>query len=145
MPYSKKKYSYRKKRPYPSYKVMRNIAQSVVNKNVETKRYTHEYNATAVAVGASSPIDADLYSMGQGDTPNSRTGNRIIATGVHGSLNVVTADTTNIVRLILYIPRDTDDNLSTDALEVYQQIDPDKYTILFDKTVTVGTYNPLRS
>jgi hypothetical protein len=70
-------------------------------------------------------------------TQNDRVGNLIKATGIYGKFVVTAGDTSNIVRVIFYIPKSATDTLS--GVSVQSLIDLDLYTILSDKYYAIGT------
>lgn len=111
-----------------SRKQMRSIAQKVVNKNLETKFRTISYVQTDVA---STGTTGDLCYIAEGSSQNERTGNQIRVTGIHFPYYVQCTDTTNVVRVIFYKPKDPNDTLTSTG--IYTNLDVDKYIIYHDK------------
>lgn len=105
----------------------------------ETKQVDHTWNAVAVS-DSGGPISEEMCSIAQGLTQNTRVGNRLTITGMYGNLQIIGADTTNIVRVVFYIPHDVDTTLS--GLNTYGLVDQDQVTVLYDRTFVTGTGGP---
>lgn len=112
---------------------LKKLIQSVVSKNIETKQIDQSFNGVSVP---DTGITYSLSAVATGDTQNSRQGNAITVTGVYGNIILQASDATNIIRCIMYISHDTDDLISVSH---YGLVDQDKYTVLMDKYITVGT------
>lgn len=125
------------------YSKVKTIANAVVKKNIETKYISFNPNAGVISNNAiGSSLTVDLNTMGTGSGPSTRTGNQVRTTGYHGKFVVTGADATNIVRFVLYIPKNTGDDLKLDGTEVYSDIDQDKYTVLKDFFVSTSANGP---
>lgn len=111
-------------------KQMRSIAQTVVNRNIETKFRVITYTEDNIP-DSSSPVTGDLTYIAEGNTQTTRTGNQIRVTGIHFPYWVQCSDTTNIVRVIIYKPKDPNDTLT--GVTPYTLLDSDKFIIYHDK------------
>lgn len=123
---------------HPSQRTaVKKIVQKTINRNSETKFRLISYNGQAITDTARTPINILLQNITQGDSQTQRQGNQIIVTGLFFSLTFLYADDTNIVRLIIYMPKDITDDMATDTISVNTAIDLDKYTVLEDRKVFV--------
>lgn len=119
---------------------VRAIASSVVKKNSETKHKTFEYNVQSISDSATgNVVDQALNAIAGGSGKSQRTGNAVFLSGLNGKFVIAGADTTNIVRVVLYIAKDVDDTLTADGVEVYNAIDLDRFTVLSDFFVTTSS------
>lgn len=125
-----KKRKFKKKRGNFASKV-----RKVMYKTLETKQTSLSFNATAIQDPGRTPITANL-AVDQGDTQNTRTGNSIMLTGLIFNYQIIAADTTNIVRILLYIPHDVD---FVHSVNTYQLTDQDTSTTLAERFVVVST------
>lgn len=114
--------------------------QKIIQRNQETKMILHSYDTTVQDTGR-TPVTTNLNDCAQGDDQNHRTGNQILCTGMYGQFVITYADTTNLVRLVIYMPHDTDDEFTT--LTPISFYDMDKHTVLYDKTFAVGSGGPM--
>lgn len=109
------------------------VVQKMISGNQETKLRTVTYNETAIEGASGTPLNSQLTAISQGDDQTDRTGNLIFATGIYARFAVTGADSTNKIRMMFYIPKDSDDSL--DGSDIHSAIDLDKYTILFDRVL----------
>ena len=117
-------------------KSLRTYVQKAISSNQETKQRDLTWDAVSIQDVGRSPIDGTLNDLSQGDTQNSRDGNQVHITGIYGKFVVTGADTTNIVRYILYIPKDPSDTLTGMSIDIHHLIDQDRFTILYDRNIT---------
>lgn len=125
---------YKKKRMYRPSKALRTYVQKTISANQETKQRDLSWDAVSIQDAGRSPITAVINDLAQGDTQNTRDGNQVRITGLYGKFVVTGADSTNIVRFIMYIPKDQTDALS--SVDIHTLIDQDSYTVLYDRTIT---------
>lgn len=136
-----------KKNNLSSEKKMKKIAQAVLDKNAETKRREFEYDALAptnITDIAAAPIDQNLTSIGGGTGLNGRIGNVIRLTNLSVKLLIEAHTASAVIRCIVYRPRKGVDNFTAaggPTYDVYQTIDKDRYTILYDSRFGVSTTN----
>lgn len=115
----------------------------------ETKWIETDYTGANIAQPAYNAVTDDtLYLVPQGDTQHSRNGHAIKATGMYGKMLVrwQTGDQNSLYRIIMYIPRNVDDDLSNHGgpgvpLSTVGQIDADRFTVLSDRTMTISAPN----
>lgn len=119
----------------PSKAIKKYIAQAL-RKDKERKYVA--YDADAVAISTTGTT-IDLSDIATGDGVNTREGHEIFATSIQGRYVVLAGDANNIVRFILYSKKDT--SAADLAVDTNDFIDPDQFTIYFDKIVTTGTGN----
>lgn len=118
-------------------------ARSVVNKKAEKKQKKVESVGTIPLTG----IDTNMCSISAGTGETQRIGNKFTATGFYHKL-VATHNYSNtqheMVRVIAYIPKNVNDSLSTEATppSVNDEIDYNKYTVLYDRKVCLNQYRP---
>lgn len=123
-------------------KRLKSIVQGMINKNKETKfRQEQSISVNVGDVSAAATNHRTINAIATGDDENTRQGNAIYIRSfwMRGTLQL--ADTSNVLRIILYTPKNPDDSLSN-ALDWNQHPDQDKFIVWRDKTITVDTYNP---
>lgn len=113
----------------------KNQVQRMIQGNQETKRLDVAWNGVSIPSGGIGAYTINLINLSQGPGEQQRVGDQIFITGMYGRFQITGADATNIARVLIYIPRDTDDVLS--SIETYQDPDPSLYTVLYDRTVTL--------
>lgn len=141
MPFvSDKKKRYRKKDPKKGLKKM---ITSVIRSTAETKKLELSYSGTSISTTITDSSFMD--SISQGTAITERIGNDVYVTGLHGRYFFVTGDTTQIIRMILYIPKRADVTLSTQTQDtVTSIIDPTNFTVLLDRLLVLSTYQPIK-
>lgn len=118
-------------------KNIKKYVQSKIEANQETKHLNYTYN-TSVTDEIRTPLDTLLVDVDQGDTANQRSGNQLFVTGIYGRFAFRQADTTNLIRVILYIPKDPSDSLTSGLVDYIGAVDLDRFTVLSDKLVNVN-------
>lgn len=117
------------------------LVRNVVNKQAETK-----YHLITPAGGPGEtfdnniPYENHLTQVAVGTGPSARVGNQIKLTGMYGKLflvNATGASPTTLCRVILYIPKEANDTLA--GLSYYSPPDQDRFTILKEQFLTIGT------
>lgn len=141
MPYGryarKKGYRRRKRRNYSGVK---KLIQRTINSNLETFHKDFEIDTTIHDEGR-TPYSIALNGVATGDSASTRTGNQITVTGIYGKFVLTGSDTTNIVRIILYIPKNPTEEIST--ISITALLDVDKFTVLSDKLYNLSTSGPI--
>lgn len=132
MPFKRKRRPYRRRRGIS--KSLRTYVQKTISANQETKQRDLSWDAIGIQDAGRTPLNAVINDLAQGDTQNTRDGNQVRITGFYGKFVVTGADSTNIVRFILYIPKDQSDSLS--GIDIHSLIDQDSFTVLYDRTIT---------
>lgn len=104
--------------------------------------------ASSVAPAYDGPTDDTLYLVPQGTSQHERVGHSIKATSWYGKMLVRwdTGDVNALYRMVMYIPRNADDDLSNHggagvALSTIGQIDADRFTVLSDRSFTMSAPN----
>lgn len=131
MPPKKKRNNF-KKGKYLDAKIKR-----VIQKNIETKFVVWPYDTTVQDPGR-TPLDNNLADISTGTTPNTRIGNQIHLTGLHAKFMCRQVDTTNLVRMVLYIPKDPTDTMRAAGVDYLEAIDLDRFTVLYDKLLNMN-------
>lgn len=124
-----------------SRKTKRSFTQKVqqqINRNLERKHVGNTLNAISYDT---TGTNYELTTLAQGDDTNQRTGREVRATSFRFDAVMHYADTTNIIRVILYIAKDNDDTLS--GTTVYSLIDHDSFHVLHDEYYAVGNSGPM--
>lgn len=123
--------------PKRNAKKSNNFAKKV--KNVlyavsETKHNNLSLDTVSIQDVGRTPLNYTLNDVALGNQQSQRDGNQILVTGIYGKGVIQFPDTYNIVRMILYIPKDSDHKLGTDdTIDVPTLLDQDRYTILEDR------------
>lgn len=123
--------------------VTRAQVQKMINSNIETKFHTNSWSSSGIQDVGRTPIDADLNNVAVGTGAANREGHQISLTGLYGKFVVTGADATNIVRVILYIPKDPTSSLSSvGGIGISTLIDQDRFTVMYDKYFTTTSNGP---
>lgn len=116
---------------------VRRYVQSKIKSNAETKRV----NSNVVDLDISSTqSDIDILNLSKGTEYYERIGDKINVTGFYGKFQMIGGDATNVIRVILYIPRDP--SLTLTGANTYGIIDPAVATILYDRLHTTTLNGP---
>lgn len=122
----KRKMYKRRRKTVPKH--IRQFVQSKINVNQETKHV----NSNVVSLGISSTAtNVDVLNIAQGTDRFERVGNDIRVTGFYGRFQMIGGDATNVIRAIMYIPKDPSATLT--GANTYGLIDPNVATILYDR------------
>lgn len=116
---------------------VKDYVQMQINRNLERK---HIGNTLNIVGYDTAGTNYNLNSISQGDDTNQRTGREVRVTSFRFDGVLAYADTTNVVRIILYMPKDEDDTLV--GTTVYSLLDHDSFTILSDKLYGVTSAGP---
>lgn len=134
---------YKKKRYNRSNsKNLKKVIRSVMYKEMETKHNSTTYNQVAVSTAALGT--ARLYhvtGVTQGSGNTNRDGHQIRLSGMYMNLMYAAADTTNILRVIVFRYKGRYD-VNPITEEVYSILDLDDYDIKYDKTHVVSANGP---
>ena len=103
----------------------------------ETKSRVLSYDAVDINDVAAAPIQTGISAVAQGISQNQRIGNSIRLTGFYSKFVVASADSSNIIRFILYFPRNPADTLA--GTDIHTLIDQDKFNVIYDRYHVVGT------
>lgn len=125
MPYKKK--SYRRKGGLKKY------IKKVVARSQETKTHLINY-ANAIPDSGRTPLSNQLADISQGLNQSTRVGNSITLTSLKYDWFFTGADSTNSLRVIIYVPKDPTDLMSSVAFNAAPDLD--RYTILRDMFIT---------
>lgn len=133
-----RKFRYKRRRVYRRpglYRQINYICQRRIEKNQETHFGYNSLSAVGIYDNARSGRSYELTDIDQGDTQYTRTGNSIFVTGFYFRGYLTCADTTNLVRVIMYIPKDPSSVL---APSPQSNLDMDVCTIIYDKLFTLA-------
>ncbi len=118
-------------------KNLRKIIKKAVANQLETKTAVTNY-ANSITDGGRSPLTNAVADVGTGVTQATRIGNSTKVTSIKYDWFFTGADSTNSIRVIIYIPKDPTVILS--SLAFNQAPDLDSFTILKDMFIcTEGT------
>ncbi len=126
---------YNKKNKKNNKTSLKTMIQKQIEKNLETKQVAYTYTNNPIGDQARTPFDVNLTAITEGDGQNNRTGNQIRITGFHAKFTYQAADSTNRIRVVLYIPHDAQNVLSTTTVD--SLIDQDKHTVLYDEVINL--------
>lgn len=129
---------------------LRRVIQRVIDKNLEKK---FNYTLLTNQLVANTGTNFDISQVAVGDSQLTRTGNQCRITGMYGQFTITPNGSTllanpviyvYIVRVLIYIPKEATDTITTLAFNA--ECDPDKYNVLIDKSYPVtfsgGVYAP---
>lgn len=117
----------------PSARAVARIAKRVVQSEQETKLQSFANVQQKIQPESGIPVDQQLCQVVQGPSQNNRIGSQITVTGLYMRNLMEGFSPGDIMRLVLYVPRDPTDTLSADTITVGSLIDFDKYTVLYDR------------
>lgn len=125
-------------------RLIKALANQVVQRNLETKFKDNEYNGTSVGTVLGGTVDDDLILVAQGTGASARDGDVINLTGFTVEGHITAGDNSNVVRVIIYIPKDPTDKISTETTpyDIYHDVDLNKFAVLHDKRYPCGIYMP---
>lgn len=112
--------------------------RNVVKKMAETMTITAQINDTVDTVG-NNYLPCQIAT---GDGQQNRSGNMIQLQSFHAKFRVTHADTSNVLRFVLYMPHDVDYTLSGVGIDTPLEID--EFTVLSDRLIACDTYNPVK-
>lgn len=153
-PYRKKRFMKRfKRKDYRMAKIAKQVAQKVVNRNVETK---HDYSSQTGIDVLALATDIQLTQMTTGTMDNDIIGSKCRLTSLYISYTLALGDSTNYVRLLVF--QDKHQNLTTpnfqsqifinslvNPIGALYNVDvvPSRYSILYDKVVALDSDDPI--
>lgn len=132
-----------RKRVYRRRPLTSRTVKAIVNKTVQKRSETKFKilsQTTPFALVAGTALDLDITDLGQSVTQNGRIGNQVRWSGIYTKF-AVQSETTMVsqVRIIMYIPYDSDDTLGI-GISPMSLIDEDRFTILYDKTMSLNAH-----
>ena len=133
-------------RRYPSKKTVKKIVKYELAKNMETKFLAIAENGRSIIPpGALNATEYKLNNPTQGIAQSQRIGSQIKHTGLYMRGNFTNLGNNNVIRMIMYIPKDSDDSMQTETYSINTIVDTDKYTVLMDRLYTVNTQYPIKN
>lgn len=122
--------------------------QKIVREMAETKRYlwNNINSAIGLAGGAPNALEYNMTaSIIQGDSNSTRDGSQILYTSVYCNLQITFPDSTNNVRMIVYVYNGphTATPLINKAVSASTYWEPAGFQVLHDKVYTGGTGGPV--
>lgn len=124
-------------------RIARAAALRAVQRQAEKKQKEMELTGTIAQSGA----DLNPVSISTGTSATQRIGDKCSVTGMYYKL-IAEHNYNNtqheMVRVIMYIPKNTTDSMSTEVQPpgVNDNIDFNKYTVLYDRKVCLNQYTP---
>ena len=119
----------------------------VVKRSVETKYY----DVTQSDSPSTTPTITQINTVSQGDGADNRDGNVIFGTSLMLRGNVAVADTTNIVRVIVFVDKNSNGSaptasnilqVSTDPKSPINIVNRHRFHVLRDMQFSLSTYGP---
>lgn len=119
---------------------MVSLIKKVTMQQSETKSMVYNWDTT-VQDSARTPVETHLTSAVQGADENERDGNLIRVTSIYGKFYAEVADTTNVLRVILYRYKKAYEAspMSTGSLSITGLPDLDSFDILYDNYIALST------
>ena len=108
------------------------------NSKSELKKYSVKTTDTSIDNGAGSGINTKCCSQVVGGSSSfTRVGNRIKLKSLELKyfFKANASSTTNRIRIMVVIPYSTEDSLAADFFTYNDEIDPDRYRLLYDKFI----------
>lgn len=116
---------------------IKKLIKTMIAKSTETKTQAGVHNVTMSDVG----VNYDMSSIGGGTHQNQRIGNSYTMTSYRLKGGVYGSDTTNLIRIIIYIPKDATHLIPT-STQPFDPVDLDRFTILSDRIITTASNGP---
>jgi hypothetical protein len=116
---------------------LKKMIKSMIAGSQETKTIGTELNPSISNVG----VNYDIASLVGGTGQNARIGNQYKMTSFRLKGGVFGSDTTNLVRIIIYIPKDPTHIMDT-SLQALTPVDLDRFTVLSDRLIPVASSGP---
>lgn len=120
---------------YARRKTLKKYIKNTIEKQLETKTVITNY-ANTIPDSGRTPLSNSIAGVAQGLTQSTRVGNSIRVTSMKCEWFFTGADSTNSIRVIIYIPKDPTAALS--GLAFNQAPDLDQFTILRDFFICTG-------
>jgi len=116
---------------------LKKMIKSMISGSQETKTVAQTINTTISDVG----VNTDISSLSGGSQQNQRIGNSYKMTSFRLKGGVYGADNTNLVRIVIYVPKDATHLIST-STQAHTALDQDRFTILSDRLVPLALDGP---
>lgn len=108
----------------------------MVKQMIQGAQETKLVELTNSTTASTTVASVHLTAVSQGTDQNERIGNLLTCTGLYIKGYATLADATNLVRLVLYIPKTPTASLT--GLTVSSLVDLDEHTVLYDKLLMLG-------
>ena len=125
------------KRKYRRKTNLKKMVKAMIAGSQETKTIGQEIDSTISNVG----VNYDISSIGGGTEQNKRVGNAYKMTSFRLKGGVFGADSTNLFRIIIYIPKDPTQFIDT-GLQALTPVDQDRFTVLSDRLIPLASEGP---
>ena len=116
---------------------LKKMIKAAIAGSQETKTLGVEINTGISNVG----VNYDISSIAGGSNQNQRIGNTYKMTSFRLKGGVFGSDTTNLVRIVIYIPKDPTHTIDT-GLQALSPIDLDRFTVLSDRLIPTASQGP---
>ena len=124
-------------------KARKSEIQRVIDSNLETKEAFVTFNETVIQDVGRTPYNQALTNVAGGTGQTNRVGNQIRVQSVRLRAAITFPDSTNLVRVILYSPKQALSVMS--GIDVFSLVDLDRFNIYHDKLYTGGAAGPVSS
>lgn len=113
---------------------LKKYIKSALAKQIETSSVVTLYTGQTVQDNGRTPVDSSLATIAQGTDEAQRVKNQVHITGIRGDMFITGSDSTNAIRVILYIPKDANYSMNNESpkLPFNGAVDLDKFTVLKD-------------
>lgn len=125
------------KRKFKKKTNLKKMIKNMISHSQETKTCANTLNITMSDVG----VNYDMSSIGGGSTQQTRIGNAYKMTSYRLKGGVYGADTTNLCRIIIYVPKDATHLIPT-STQPFTPLDLDRFTVLSDRLITTSQSGP---
>lgn len=116
---------------------LKKMIKKMISGSQETKTIGTSINPSISNVG----VNYDIASLVGGNTQNARLGNAYKMTSFRLKGAVFGSDTTNLIRIIIYIPKEPTHLIDT-SLQSLTPLDLDRFTVLSDRLVCTASNGP---
>lgn len=125
------------KRKFKKKSNLKKMIKTMIAGTQETKTQAGSLTVTMSDVG----VNYDMSSIGGGTDQNQRIGNNYLMTSYRLKGGVFGSDSTNLVRIIIYVPKDATHLIPT-STQPFDPVDLDRFTILSDRLITTASQGP---
>ena len=117
---------------------LRRMVQKEISKNLETKEDVAQYAAVTIGdVASGLNRNYSLVDIAQGTGQQQRIGNSVMCTGAHIRLGFKPGSLDELMRVIIYSPKDVSQTLTSTSVETL--VDLDQFNILYDRVWAMGS------
>lgn len=118
--------------------------KKIVNQSMQSDKETYHkefaWNQVSIQDSARTPLTVGLNEIASGSGPTQRNGNQLRVTGIYSKFALQHYDATNLIRVMLVIPKDPSITTLT-GIGLFSNLDIDQYTVLYDHLYNISQHS----